>query len=56
VRLFETPHQSPQLPLWVWDEGDWLPVLRLPAYAPRKPRSTDDLVQLPLFLIDEVNA
>ena len=55
VHLFETPHQSPQRPLWAWDDGDWLPVLRLPAYAPRKPRVTGP-VQPPLFLVDEVGA
>lgn len=33
--LFETPHRSPQLPLWAWAEGEWLQVLRVPAYAPR---------------------
>ncbi len=31
---FETPHHSPQPPLWAWSEDDWLPALRLPAYAP----------------------
>lgn len=52
---FETPHQSPQRPLWAWGDGDWLPVLRLPAYAPRKPRVTGP-VQPPLFLVEEVSA
>ena len=33
--LCETPHRSPQPPLWTWGEDEWLPVLRLPAYAPR---------------------
>jgi transposase len=36
--LFETPHRSPQLPLWVWRDEEWLPALRLPAYAARSPR------------------
>jgi transposase len=49
--LFKTPHQSPQRPLWAWDDGDWLPVLRLPAYAPRRPRAVV-AVQPPLFPLD----
>jgi len=55
-QLFDTPHRSPQPPLWVWGEDEWRPVLRLPAYAPRKPRSTGDLVQPPLFPWDEGSA
>ena len=35
---FEAPHRSPQPPLGTWGEDEWLPVLRLPAYAPRKSR------------------
>jgi hypothetical protein len=27
--LFETPHRSPQPPLWRWGQDEWLPVLRL---------------------------
>jgi hypothetical protein len=34
-QLFETPHHSPQLPLWTKGD-DWRPVLRLPPYAPRR--------------------
>jgi hypothetical protein len=45
---FETPHRSPQRPLWTWDEDEWRPVLRLPAHAPRRPR-TIGAVQPPLF-------
>jgi hypothetical protein len=53
-QLFETPHRSPQLPLWTWgDDDDWLPVLRLPAYAALRPRPTG-AVQPPLFALDEV--
>ena len=40
-RLFDTPHRSPQPPLWAWGADEWLRVLRLPAYAPRRPRTTD---------------
>jgi len=53
AQLFETPHRSPQLPLWVRGEDDWLPVLRLPAYAPRRPRPVG-AVQPSLFPLDEV--
>jgi hypothetical protein len=38
VHLFDTPHRSPQLPLCTAGDDDWLPVLRLPAYAPRRAR------------------
>ncbi|MGN6561383.1 MAG: hypothetical protein ACTHMU_01880 [Thermomicrobiales bacterium] len=38
-RLFEAPHRSPQLPLWEVGEGEWLQVLRLPDYAPRRRRA-----------------
>ncbi len=37
-RLFETPHRSPQPFLWELGDGEWLKVLRVPAYAPRRPR------------------
>jgi hypothetical protein len=50
-RLFETP----QLPLWTWGEEEWLPVLRLLAYAPRQARSPGT-VQPPLFQPEEVDA
>jgi transposase InsO family protein len=53
--LFETPHRSPQPPLWRWGQDEWLPVLRLPAYAPRKPPATG-AAQPPLFPLDEVSA
>ncbi len=53
--LFETAHASPQPPLWAWGDDEWLPVLRLPAYAPRRPRSTD-AVQQSLFPLEEVTA
>lgn len=54
-QLFETPHRSPQPPLWTWGEDKWLPVLRLPAYAPRKSRPPG-AVQPPLFALEEVSA
>ncbi len=51
--LFATAHRSPQLPLWVLGEGDWLQVLRVAAYAPRKrPRQTGP--QPALFALDAV--
>ncbi len=41
--LFETPHHSSQLPLWRLGDGEWLTVLRLPAYAPRRARPVTPL-------------
>jgi putative transposase len=49
--LFETAHRSPQLPLWLRDD-DGLPVLRLSAYAPRRPRVAGAF-QPPLFTLEE---
>ena len=37
-RVFVTPFQSPQPPLWEPAEGEWLRVLQLPAPLPRRPR------------------
>jgi hypothetical protein len=54
-QLFETPHRSPQLPLWTWGEDEWLPVLRLPGYAPRQARLTG-ATQPPLFLLEASGA
>ncbi len=34
--LFETPFRSPQLPLWELGNEEWLKVLRVPEYAPRR--------------------
>ncbi len=53
ARRFETPHRSPQLPLWELGDGEWLTVLRLPDYAPRTTR-TGGQGQLPLFVLDDV--
>ncbi len=36
ARIFDTPHHSPQLPLWELDEGEWLRIIRLEPYAPRR--------------------
>lgn len=33
---FETHYQSPQLPLWDLDDGEWLKVLRIPPARPRR--------------------
>jgi putative transposase len=54
-QLFDTAHRSPQQPLWTRGEDEWLPVLRLPAYAPRHPRPTGG-TQLSLFSLDELSA
>ncbi len=37
-QLYNTPHRSPQQPLWELGDGEWLRVVRVPAYALRKPR------------------
>lgn len=50
-RLFETPYRSPQPPLWAWSADEWLRVLRLSAYAPRR-RPTSDQRQAPLFTLE----
>jgi len=53
ARRFETPHRSPQLPLWELGDGEWLTVLRLPNYTPRTTRPGGQ-GQLPLFVLDDV--
>ncbi|MDP9382077.1 MAG: hypothetical protein M3Q29_18425 [Chloroflexota bacterium] len=47
-QLYDTPHRSPQPPLWELGDGDWLQVLRVREYSQRKPR-TVLLQQQPLF-------
>ncbi len=37
-RLYDTPHRSPQPPLWELGDGEWLKVVRLSGYAPRRKR------------------
>jgi len=54
-QLFETAHRSPQLPLWTRGDDGWLPVLRLPAYAPRRSQPIG-AVQPPLFALEDVGA
>jgi transposase len=47
--VFETPYRSPQAPLWNWEPGEWLTVIRVPAYAARRPAaSTVGQLRLPL--------
>lgn len=46
--LFETPFAPAQLPLLTLGEEDWLKVLRVPPYAPRRQRATG-VSQPPLF-------
>jgi hypothetical protein len=48
TRRFPTPYQSPQLPLWELSDTEWLKVLRVPEYAPRKQRPQGEN-QVPLF-------
>jgi len=50
-RLFETPYQSPQLPLWDLSDAEWLKVLRRPDYAPRAIRK-ETVVQPTLFTFE----
>ena len=50
-RRFETPHRSPPPPLWAWGDNEWLRVLRLPDYAPRRARLAAAR-QAPLFSLD----
>ncbi len=38
---YDTPHRSPQPPLWEFGDHDWLKVLRSPEYAPRRKRAGD---------------
>jgi putative transposase len=38
ARLFETPYRSPQLPLWERRADEWLTVIRVAPYAPRRSR------------------
>jgi len=54
-RLFETPYQSPQLPLWEPQPGDWLTVIRVTPYAQRHSHSAAESHQLELFP-DEIDA
>ncbi len=42
-QLYDTPHRSPQPPLWELGDGEWLKVVRLPGYAPRRCRGIDAL-------------
>ena len=51
-RLFATPFQSPQPPLWEPGEGEWLRVLHLPAPGPRRRRRT--VGEQPALFVDEV--
>lgn len=54
-RLFATPHQSQQMPLWTLGEGEWLKVMRLPTYAPQR-QHTLLPVQQALFPLPEGGA
>ena len=52
---FETPYQSPQRELWEPQPDEWLTVLRVAPYAPRRPRPTSESHQLRLSS-DEMDA
>ncbi len=55
LRLFETQYRSPQLPLWELGDGDWLKVLRLRPYTPRRKKATVVGTQLLLFEPDAID-
>ncbi len=48
AQLFDTPHRSPQLPLWELGDGEWLKVLKRAPYAARQ-RQRSTHVQAALF-------
>lgn len=47
--LFETPYQSSQPRLWEWRDGEWLTVIRVPPYLPRRLQPATTAVQARLF-------
>lgn len=55
-QLFETPYRSPQLSLWDGRADDWLTVIRLSPYAPRRRPSPVPNTQHPLRLPDQEHA
>ena len=58
LERFETPYQSPQPPLWDLTADDWLTVIKLAPYAPRRRRRDGDALQPRLFaeeVVDEAN-
>jgi putative transposase len=50
-RLFATPFQSPQLPLWEWSDAEWLKAIHRPPYTPRAARQ-EAVAQPTLFMLD----
>jgi hypothetical protein len=46
---FATPYQSPQLALWEPQANEWLTVIRIAAYAPRRPPPVLERRHLRLF-------
>ncbi len=58
AEIFETPFRSPQLRLFASSETEWLTILRVPDYLPRRAREAAS-GQLPLFadaFIDEASS
>lgn len=49
TRLFETPYRSPQLPLWERQADEWLTVIRVAPYAPRRRRPPQSAWQTPFL-------
>ena len=54
-RLFETQYHSPQLPLWELGDGDWLKIVWLGRYVPRRAMRAVVGAQLPLFEPDTID-
>mgnify|MGYP006872443331 CR=1 FL=1 len=52
-QICETPHQSAQLPLWTLGADEWLHVLKLPGYAPRRAPRPTAVQQPPLFTLTD---
>jgi len=50
VALVPNPYTSPQPFLWTLGDGEWLRVVPLAPYSPRRLRPTSAEVQLPLNL------
>jgi hypothetical protein len=52
--LYESRHRSPQLPLLELDPDDWRTAIALPELR-RRPRGRGGVLQLPLFLPEEIS-
>lgn len=50
---FDTPYQSPQPLLWKLTDREWLSVIRVPPYAPRRQRASIEDRQLALPFVTD---